>query len=233
VICNVGFVTATALNLTETCPIAEKHGVLPAYENPVQAFVLSKTGAIVVGPQGINFLPNGQQYLLSTPFNTLGAGQNMTILAFYTVYNTDSWVGTIVFDSILYCNQIAPWKAPIGLYSVEVGAHQTSPVTWLWTGYELLSVKNTKYGLSFYPNVQEWPVYGKILRVQISHCAFTMTLDPDPVDLNGDGLINAVDVQMVRNVIAGSAPYDARMDCNANGKVDLADLALFKAVAGL
>jgi hypothetical protein len=78
-----------------------------------------------------------------------------------------------------------------------------------------------------------WFVTRPLLRIELVHPAPVMTLDPLPVDLNGDGVINAVEVNTVRAAIVGLVPYDMRMDCNGNGRVDVEDLFQFKISAGM
>jgi hypothetical protein len=78
-----------------------------------------------------------------------------------------------------------------------------------------------------------WFVQGPLLRRELVHPAPVMTLDPLPEDLNGDGKINALEVGEVRAALVGLVPYDMRMDCNGNGKIDVDDLMQYKAAAGL
>lgn len=79
-----------------------------------------------------------------------------------------------------------------------------------------------------------WSVKAPIIRIQLQHPNPVMTLDPEPVTLiAGETTITSADVALVRNAVVGLAPYDMRMDCNGNGKVDVSDLMLYKAAAGM
>ncbi len=60
-----------------------------------------------------------------------------------------------------------------------------------------------------------------------------MTLDPEPVPLiAGETAVTAADVAIVQTAVVGLAPYDIRMDCNGNGRIDLEDLKLYELAVG-
>lgn len=51
---------------------------------------------------------------------------------------------------------------------------------------------------------------------------------PDPRDLNGDGAIDVADAKaFLARVSAGPVAFDAKLDCNRDGKLDLPDVLLF------
>lgn len=227
IIKNVGKLAATGLNITQTFPSAPKHGVIPEFDT---AMAMISGGRTVGWTQlaGAAAIANPSILTLPAAFNTLNPGETMTIMMELDAYRdpTEAWNGTVVFDSMVWANQIPPWKAPIGLHSVVFGTPTASMVP-LWNGYKLQQVSDV---WEFEP-VPMWYVRGPILRNELVHPAPVMLLDPLPVDLNGDGVINTADVALVRLVVVGLAPYDQRMDCNGNGKVDISDLKEFELAA--
>jgi hypothetical protein len=59
-------------------------------------------------------------------------------------------------------------------------------------------------------------------------CSASLLAAADPRDFNGDGAIDLADAKaFLARVSAGTAPYDAKLDCNHDGKVDLSDVLLF------
>ncbi len=74
-----------------------------------------------------------------------------------------------------------------------------------------------------------WYVRAPIVRMQLQHVLPVMILDPEPVPLiAGETAVTAADVALVQKAVVGLAPYDVRMDCNGNGRIDLEDLKLFE-----
>jgi hypothetical protein len=230
IIKNVGKLAVTKLNLTQTFPSDPKHGVFPETDSAM---------AMISGPlRNIGWTPlagfaaavNPSIYTFPAPFNFLNPGETMTITMEMSAYRdpVEKWNGTVVFDSMVWANEIPPWKAPIGLHSVVFGT-PTASLTPLWNGYKLVFDGNTwSFG-----TVPLWFVQGPLLRRELLHPSPVMTLDPLPEDLNGDGVINAAEVNEVRSAVIGLIPYDMRMDCNGNGKVDIDDLMQYKAAAGV
>lgn len=51
-------------------------------------------------------------------------------------------------------------------------------------------------------------------------------------DMNGDGLLTAVDVRLLQNFIAGKAVPDGAGDVNGDGRINVLDLALLKRLIG-
>ena len=96
----------------------------------------------------------------------------------------------------------------------------------IWCGWKLL--KDGEWHFDF---ICEWFVPTPILRDELTHPPPEMILDPIPVDLNDDYVIDAQDVELVRLAIVGLIPYDIRMDTNVNNKIDTQDLAAFKLAA--
>jgi len=54
-----------------------------------------------------------------------------------------------------------------------------------------------------------------------------------PGDLNGDGRIDAADVQLLQNMIAGGPQEPCRADLNRDGRIDGNDLAILRRMAGM
>jgi len=228
IIKNVGKLPITKLTLTQTFPSAPKHGVIPEPET-ARAMI---SGGRTIGWTALDDFSdvvNPSIYTFSGAFSFLNPGETMVIMMEMDAYRdpVEAWSGTIVFDSMLGSNEIAPWKSPIGLHSIVFGSPTASLVP-LWNGYKLLIDDGYEF-----ETVPLWYVRGPILRVELIHPAPSMTLDPLPEDLNGDGVINGLEVVNVRMAVVGLAPYDMRMDCNGNGKVDVDDLMQYKAAAGL
>lgn len=96
----------------------------------------------------------------------------------------------------------------------------------LWCGWKLL--EDGEWHFNF---ICEWFVPTPILRDELTHPPPEMVLDPVPVDLNDDYVIDAQDVELVRQAIVGLIAYDLRMDTNVNNKIDTQDLAAFKLAA--
>jgi hypothetical protein len=229
IIKNVGRLPVTKLNITQTFPSAPKHGVIP---EPGTAMAMISGGRFIgwTALPGFSAVVNPSTYTFPAPFDFLNPGETMTIIMEMDAYRdpAEAWNGTIVFDSMVFANEIAPWKAPIGLHSVVFGTPTASLVP-LWNGFQLLY--DSEEGEWEYETVPLWYVRGPILRVELIHPKPVMVLDPAPVDLNGDGAINVADVNMVRLAVVGMLPYDHRMDCNSNGVVDIRDLLDYKDAA--
>ena len=210
------------------------------YLNPEYA----KACAAISGPTrkiGPTPLANAQNIAnpsiltLPAPFNVLNPGETIIITMPIDLYNLDNENVTIVFDSMVFANEIPPWEAPIGLASLPVG-NPTGLTTPLWNGYVLgaSALFGETAGHFDYGTLPMWFVHTPILRMQLQHPNPVMTLDPEPVTLiAGETTITSADVALVRNAVVGLAPYDMRMDCNGNGKVDVSDLMQYKAAAGM
>jgi hypothetical protein len=245
-ISNVGLVTATGLDLTQTFPSAYKLSIVPDYSTAM-AQIVNKDGSVAVSWMPLtNFwaiaYPN--DYNFTAPFASLAPGQNMTITMTLDVYNTGStWTGTIVFDSMLSASQIPAWKDPIGLAALvyPMGATLTGSPVSLWDGLYL--APSTVFGeagthidfdtINAIGGVSSI-VIGPILRIQLSLPMMSMTLDPSPVPLiAGETSVTSADVALVRSAMLGLAPYDQRMDTNGNGRIDVQDLKAYEIAAGV
>ena len=233
-ITNVGILPATNLSITQTFPWNDKTYLNPEYAKACAAI----SGSRNVGPTPLaNFqgIANPSIYTLPAPFNVLNPRETMVITMPIDLYNLDNENVTIVFDSMVFANEIPIWLAPIGLHSLAVG-NPTGATTPLWSGYFLgpSQLFGEAAGHTDYNTLPIWFVRTPILRMQLQHSNPVMTLDPEPVPLiAGETTITAADVNLVRQAVVGLAPYDMRMDCNGNGKVDVSDLMQYKTVAGM
>ncbi len=134
-ITNVGILPATGLQVTQTFPWNDKTYLNPEYAKACAAI----KGGRVVGPTPlVNFqgVANPSVYTLPAPFNVINPGETIMITMQIDLYNLDNENVTIVFDSMVYANEIPPWKAPIGLASIVVGI-PTGALTPLWNGWKL------------------------------------------------------------------------------------------------
>ncbi len=242
--------TVNSLVLTETFPGLFKLNIAPQTAN-IQIFNTA-TDAIVAPTMPLPNIYNIEYPLtyalsssgLSSTYTSLTAGETMVITIFASVSDTASpppaFSGTIVFEAMATANQIAPWKSPIG-YAVlpypepDPAGVTTGPVT-LWTGnyLEVVSGVLTFHSVSEIAGVSD-VITGNILQELMAPLpAAAWTLDPSPVPLiAGETSVTAADVALVRNAMLGLAPYDSRMDVNANGMVDVQDLAAYMAAAGI
>jgi len=241
---NVGLVTATGLNLTETFPEEGKVGIIP-YGN-AYAYLYTTTGALVAGPTKITF-PWNQWFQLPSGWNTLAPGYNLTITQEMTVYvmNQTSPVNEeLIFSSMVAANEIPAFKDPIGVYPLKIGKPNGSPVE-LFDGKELVvptelatevdSITDLKIDteiIGCFMTVSEWPVPTPWSGSVPTLPAFSMVLDPAPVSLSGGSTVTFADVSLVREAICGLVPYNPLMDIRARGFVNLQDLAAYKAAAG-
>ena len=234
-ITNVGARAITGLNLTQTFPWNVKTYINPDY---------AKACAAISGPSrsvGPTLLTNFQAvanpsiYTLPAPFNVLNPGETLIITMPLDLYDLDNQNATIVFDSMVWANEIPAWLAPIGLASIVVG-NATGALTPLWSGYKLgpSTLFGEPAGHMDYETLAMWFVRTPIIRTQLNHPNPVMILDPDPVPLiAGENSVTAADVSLVRQAVVGLRAYDARMDCNGNGKVDVSDLTQYKNTAGM
>ena len=231
IITNVGRLPATNLTFTQTFPSATKHGVIPE-PNTAMAMISGGRNIGWTALPGFGAAVSPNVYTFPAPFNVLNPGETMTIMMEVDAYRdpTEAFNGTIVFDSMVSAAQIAPWLKPIGLHSIVFGT-PTGALTPLWNGYKLFFDATDAHW--DYETVPMWLVRTPILRTQLIHPAPAMILDPLPEDLNGDKVINALEVNNVRAAVVGLCAYDMRMDCNGNGKVDVADLMQYKGAAGM
>jgi len=55
-----------------------------------------------------------------------------------------------------------------------------------------------------------------------------LTTPPSKGDLNGDGAINAIDVHIAGQMVAGIIPSDKKVDFNKNNRVDIGDVAILR-----
>ena len=238
-ITNVGIVPATGLDLVQTFPSATKLSIVPDYST-AYAEITAFGGALVVVPAqplpnywSLAVVPTG--YTFGTPFSTLLPGQTLTITMTLNIYNTGSdWSGTIVFDSMASANQIPAWKDPIGLAALvyPCGATLDGATVPLWSGYVLgpASLWGGADDTWVFACLPTFCVQMPILRNELYHTVPVLTLDPAPVPLiAGENSVTSADVALVRNAVLGLGPYDARMDTNGNGRVDVQDLAAYEA----
>jgi len=235
---NHGSVRATGLDFQQTFPSLAKYGVKPDYSS-AEAMIYNSDNPNMPPRVGWTTLTgfgdtSNTPYYFQGGLSYLDPDETMVITIQATVYNMPEltppyyWSGTIVFDCMVSADQIIAWKEPIGLYGLGVGS-PSDYVTYLWYGWKLMWNDG---GWEFrFVDEGQWPVYGDILRNQLTHPAPTMTLDPVPVDLNGDGKINAQDVALVRQAVVGLIAYNMKMDINGNSKIDTGDLAAYKLAA--
>jgi hypothetical protein len=219
---NVGILPATGLQLTQTFPWDDKTYLNPEY---VKACAAIRGGRVIPPTPLVNFqgVANPSVFTLPAPFNVLNPGETLIITMPIDLYNLDNENVTIVFDSMMYANEIPPWKAPIGLASIVVG-NPTGSLVPLWQGF-----KFGAYEPLDFDTIALWFVRAPIVRMQLQHVLPVMTLDPEPVPLiAGETAVTAADVALVQKAVVGLAPYDVRMDCNGNGRIDLEDLKLFE-----
>lgn len=226
---NVGKGPATGLDFIQTFPADQKHGVIPDYAS-AKARIDGPTRT--VGWTTLADFGTSWPYVFQGEFSYLNPGEIMTITMDLSVYNLDEWSGTIVFDSMVSAHEIPPWKYPIGLHSVVIGDpwNEECDEVPLWCGWKLYY--DEVFGKWVYNFICEWWVPTPILRDELTHPPPEMVLDPIPVDLDGDGSINDLDVSLVRQAIVGLVAYDHRMDVNVNGEIDTQDLAAYKLAAG-
>jgi len=232
-ITNVGAITATGLTFTQTFPqdIPNKIFLNPDWIDACISIRGGRTiGPVLVNAAGLySGVSNPSVYTFAAPFDHLDPGETMTILMYINVYYGLPSIKNeaIVFDSMVGANEIPPWKSPIGLAAIYVpmGYTGTGSTTYLWQGLELTgSNPNADFDIYYV-----FPVVGTFIRMQLQHVLPVMTLDPVPVPLiAGENGVTAADVALVQKAVVGLAPYDVRMDCNGNGRIDLEDLKLFE-----
>jgi len=246
-ITNVGLVTATNLDLTQTFPAANK---LEIYPTSAVVQVVSSTGVVL---QPTIALPNFYNLEYPNIYNFTGSGlpaaytslapkTSLIVSLELSVSDTGSgWSGTIVFDSMVSATQIAPWKDPIALAAISypMGFVPTGTATALWTGLYLgpsslfgESGNHIDFDMIAAINGVSDTVNGPILRTMLTLPPMVMTLDPSPVPLiAGETSVTPADVALVRSAMLGLAPYDQRMDTNGNGRIDVQDLKAYEAAA--
>ncbi len=176
IIKNVARLPVTKLNITQTFPSDPKHGVIPEV-NTAMAMISGGRNIGWTPLAGFGAVVNPSIYSFPAPFNFLNPGETMVITMEMDAYRdpAEAWNGTVVFDSMVWANEIAPWKAPIGLHSIVFGTPTGTSVP-LWTGYKLILVGTTWE----FERVPLWFVQGPILRRELIHPAPVMTLDPLP-----------------------------------------------------
>ncbi len=230
IVINYGKVAATAVDVYITVPACFKLDVIPVF---VKARI---TGGRNIGPIDItdDFI-FGEHFDLPEPFDVLYPGETLRIMMKHELFNINNWSGTLVFDSMVSAWEIPSWKYPRAMHSLIVGTDGFTGIQFLWYGWKLLplvgdNIDSRGYVFTFIP---EWPVLTPICRAPFPpQGSPRMILDPDPIDLNGDGKIDGKEVAMVRRAIVGLDPVMNGMDLNANGKVDTHDLARYKLAAG-
>jgi hypothetical protein len=249
---NVGTGSLAAVNslvLTQTFPT---DGKLLQYISSAEIGILSTSSGMTTEPlialPGFSSLEYPNTLALSSTglpsaYTTLLPGQTLVIDILIAISDTapPSFTGTIVYQAMATCNQIAPWKPVIG-YAVlpypDAAPSVTLDPTTLWTGYYLQVIG----GVLTFSSVSEIAgvssvISGPVLSMLTTPITITpgaWTLDPAPVPLiAGETSVTAADVALVRNAMLGLAPYDPRMDVNANGIVDVQDLAAYEAAAGM
>jgi len=236
---NVGCVTATGLTVTQTFPRDDKAYVTPS------SFTIVKTSeckgilaeASISGAFAFAYPNVLALKSVNAAFDSLKPGEEITITGTCTFSNIpksdgSQFQGTLVFDSMLGANEVPAWKDPIGLYSVVVGKPSGSTFP-LFKAPQLMYVDNdARYDWVFECD-PEWFVTCPILRTELDLASPVFTLDPPPVPVTTSVTITAADVSMVRQVIVGKAPYDARMDLFGTGRITLQDLAEYKHAAGV
>jgi hypothetical protein len=233
-ITNVGARPVTGLNVTQTFPWNDKTYINPDYAKACAAI----SGGRRVGPTLLaNFqgVADPSIYSLPAPFNVINPGETIIITMPLNLFNLDKENVTIVFDSMVFGNEIPPWLAPIGLASIVVGT-PTGGMTPLWSGFKLgaSTLFGEPAGHFDYDMLAMWFVQTPIIRTPLNHPNPVMILDPDPVPLiAGETSVTSADVNLVRQAVVGLGAYDSRMDCNANGKVDVGDLSQYKSAAGM
>jgi len=216
-------VTATQLDLSQSFPSSHLVGVTPRFYTAVAKIVDAVTGDVIVPTQS---LPDfSMPYKFKPPFDKLKPDEKLIVNMEIAIALTPGWTGTIVFDVVVSAWEIPPWKHPRSMDGLivlvpEIPPGQPAP---LFTGWKLEYV-----GYWWFHLKDEWFVPTPILREEPPQGKPDMKLDPVPVDLNGDGKIDAQDVALVRQAIVGLIPYDHRMDINVNGKIDTQDLAAYK-----
>jgi hypothetical protein len=243
--------TVNSLVLTQTFPTDTK---LTEYPSSAEIGVISTSSGKTLEPlialPGFSSLEYPNTLALSTTglpsaYTNLMPGQTLVISILIQISDvaTPSFTGTIVYQAMATCNQIAPWKPVIGYAALPYPGSDDSVVvndpTTLWTGYYLYV--NATGVLTFrsisriggVSSVVSGPVLS-MLTTPITITPGAWTLDPAPVPLiAGETSVTAADVALVRNAMLGLAPYDPRMDVNANGIVDVQDLAAYEAAAGM
>jgi len=240
-ITNLGEVAATELDITQTFP--QPHGfIVFKYFKDATAEIVDVAGNTIESGDlpGLGTWP----YLLPDPFDTLLPEETLIITIPLDVTTPAGWNGTIVFDLEVSAAEIHPSKYPRsmdGLIVISDPLGVPGALEPLWWGYELVPwmvevepevLEQIGWNFTLVP---EWFVPQEIIRMPIPQRTIAevgMTLDPVPVDLNGDGKINAQDVALVRQAIVGLLAYNPKMDINVNGKIDTQDLAAYKLVAG-
>ncbi|MFQ6063337.1 MAG: cohesin domain-containing protein, partial [Methanosarcinales archaeon] len=65
-----------------------------------------------------------------------------------------------------------------------------------------------------------------ITSILVTGKAVDLTTSPSKGDLNGDGAINAIDVHIAGQMVAGIIPSDKKVDFNNNNRVDIGDVAI-------
>jgi len=224
-ITNIGKVAATRLDIYQTYPSVIKDVTTRPKFETAWALLLDKDGKQKAYQQlTITAMP----FILPAPFDTLLPLEKLIITMDIEVSVTLEFTGTVVFDLIVSANEIPKWKWPRSMDGLMiVGTNPIGSAAYLWEGFELISDGSPPYGWHF-TTVPEWPVITPIVRMEPEQLPPKMKLDPVPVDLTGDGKIDAQDVALVRQAIVGLVPYDHRMDINVNGKIDTQDLAAYK-----
>jgi hypothetical protein len=233
-ITNVGKVPAHDIDITESFPTEPKEAIIPKWDTAtIKIFGgrhIYATPLLIREAVGTY----GWPYKLPPPFDVLYPGETMVISMEASVNVDQFWDGVFVVEAMVSACEIPPWKYPRAMDILYIGLPgqpvlSTIPpsdgFTSLWSGPVFIE----EIGRFLYISVQvPLPViWNEIPQT----CFFEWTLDPVPVDLNGDGIINALDVALVRKACVGLLPYNMDMDVNANSKIDTEDLAAFKLAA--
>jgi hypothetical protein len=220
---NLGKVPATEIDILQTFPSNHAVSVNPKYYT-AQAKIIGADGEIKIGPTLLDGFGSVWPYPMPPPFDTLLPGEELIITMDINVAVALGWCGTIVFDVVVSAAEIPEWKYPRSMEGLIVVGDVGESVP-LWVGWELVYIPEIGWRFMIVP---EWFVPTPIIRMEPEQMKPQMTLDPVPVDLNGDGKIDAQDIALVRQAIVGLIPYDYRMDTNVNGVIDTQDLAAFK-----
>lgn len=231
-IINLGKVNATKLDVLITIPSCNKVYLAPDWDTLTVSVRGDREFTLPLDPVSTGF-KFGQVFCMPDDWmgedlSILYPGETMTIYVEHNLVNPDPpgdalpWSGTLVFDAWVSAWEIPPWKYPRAMHSLVVGYGPFTGMEFLWWGWKL-----REWGVFEY--IAEWPVLTPICRCPLPPQGTPeMILDPEPVDLNDDGKIDAQDMKLVRQAIVGLIPFDIRMDVNANGKVDTHDLARYK-----
>lgn len=240
-ITNVGKVPAHNIDIWESYPIEPKEAIIPKWDT-CTAKLYHADGTTEERPLLIReaVAEYGWPYELPDWCSILYPGETLVIAMEASVNVDNDWEGCLVIDAMVSACEIPPWKYPRAFDVLTVGD----------SGWEYLFLHVDDPFIPYFECllfdglIFDWFHAGfgaahlyiftccPCLRNPIPQtCYFEWTLDPDPVDLTGDGVINADDVAQVKLAILELVPFDTGMDTNVNGKVDAYDLARYEEAA--